>query len=183
MTMQNKRRNISATTILMNIIKRFLMFIRPACQLVAMSYAVTFGYRHMRKLAAEIVYNIIAAVSTLIAIFIAMHSFIGCGFCYFSLSFEKRLAILWASDKGDWSHWMTGGRYLLCRDLKNDLISQDSFARLLNNLALNGFGKIIQVILLSICFAIFVALTIILLACIKRFFENVVTIFKKNPLH
>ena len=66
MTMKNKRKNISAATILKSNIKRFLMFIRPVCRFVAMSYAVTFGYRRKKKLRAVIVYNITATVSTFI---------------------------------------------------------------------------------------------------------------------
>lgn len=173
MTMQNKRK-ISATTILMNIIKRFLIFIRPACQFIALSYAVTLGYRRVKRLEIEILYNISSVFYTVIILKMTIRSFIGSGLYYLSLSFEKRLSILWASDKGDWSHWMTGERYLLCRDLKNDLISQDSFARLLNNLASNGFfGKLIQILLLLMCLAIFSSLIVLLLKCLKHFANTI----------
>ena len=173
MAMKNKRKNVSVTTILISIIKQFLMFIRPVCRLVAMSYAVTFGYRHMRKLGAEIVCNAISTGSTFIAILISMHSFIGSGVYYFTLSIEKRLAIIWACDKGDWNH------YLLYTELKDNLISQDHFARLLNNLASNSFGKFIQILLLLMCLAILLSLIIIFIQCIKQTSKNVK---KANPL-
>ena len=107
-------------------------------------------------------------------------SFIISGIMYGTASIQKHLGILWASE-GDWSHWMSGGRYLAFKALKEELIATDMFAQLLNSLAGKGLVlKFVQLGLIALCFASMIFLFAVLCKCLRTFGRSIKAIIKKS---
>lgn len=109
---------------------------------------------------------------SLIAI-IKFNFFIWTGVKYTLCSVEKHLAIMWASEKGDWSHLMTGVRYETFKAAKSELIASNNFAALISGLAGHGIVlKAIQVAILVACNLAFIAIIVIDYKCVCTFLAS-----------
>jgi hypothetical protein len=117
---------------------------------------------------------------SLIAI-IKFNFFIWTGVKYTLYSIEKHIAIMWASEKGDWNHLLTGARYELFKAAKSDLIASDKFASMISNLANYGIiAKLFQVIILVACNVAFIGLIIIDYKCLYTFWGSLKKLVYRN---
>lgn len=131
---------------------------------------------HPRRYAlkAKIIGLPIAFVLTVVAFTkVVFNSIIGSGMLYGIMSIQKRIGILWASE-GDWGHWMSGGRYLAFKTLKEDLIANDKFASFLSSLAGHGPAlKIVQLTIITLCFAAVFFLIYVTCKCVCTFVQTI----------
>ena len=129
---------------------------------------------------AKCVCGFIATTLTFIVTKVLLNTWVGAGLQYGIASIQKRLAIWWASE-GDWSHWMTGGRYSFFKVFKEELIASNGFARFLNNLAGNGvMAKLLQIFLILVCLVIVMVLIFMMIQGIYTFGVNLKKIIKKK---
>jgi hypothetical protein len=150
-------------------------------------YGIALG-RYAKKTSAKskLVCAVIATAITTITIFVVISfgSIIWNGVCYTICSIEKHLAIAWASDKGDWVHWMTGGRYLIFKTAKEELISSSWFAAFVSGLAGKGFFfKCLQIAILLICdisFFMLIALEYLTVCSIYRNARQLICRYRNN---
>lgn len=150
-------------------------FLCDLVEIVIVCFKMIFNPRRY-ALKARIIGLPIAFVLTVVTFTkVVFNSIIGSGMLYGIMSIQKRIGILWASE-GDWGHWMSGGRYLLFKSLKEDLIANDKFASFLSSLAGHGPAlKIVQVTLIMLCFAAVIFLIYVACKCVCTFVQTIKT--------
>jgi hypothetical protein len=124
-----------------------------------------------------------ALAITTVAILYVVHfgNIIWNGVWYTICSAEKHLAELWAAEKGDWSHWMTGLRYEVFKEAKQELIANSWFAAFISSLAGRSIIlKSLQVAILIACNAVFVTMLYVDFRCAYHFLLCCKKVFKHN---
>ncbi|MBR1540294.1 MAG: hypothetical protein IJ629_03880 [Clostridia bacterium] len=167
----------------MGVVEKVWDFICDLIKIVVCVYRVALsGKKEKYNLKARAYCSLAAALATLgVIIKLAFGSFIRSGVIYGLYSIEKRIAIAWGSSAGDWAHPMSGGRYLVFKALKEQLIATDGFAKFLNDLAGNGvFSKIVQIALIILCFAAVIYLAHIVYRCVENFVWSIKTMKVKK---
>ena len=151
------------------ILKKVLSFVLDIIQVIQFTYAVALG--KCRKRLKVGAYPALGAIATAITggviVKLFSGSFIATGCAYFIASLEKHIGILWASE-GDWSHWMSGGRYLFFKAFKEELIEGNGFAQFLSGLNGSFFTKALQVAILFFCMACMIYLIYVFCVCFAR---------------
>ena len=162
-------------------IKQVETFVKEFAQIIGLIYSVALGHQKRIKLGARSACSLLASLMTAGVIALLVRgSMIWSGCLYFIASVEKRLAIAWATQSGNWYNWLTGARYTLFAEMKEDLIASDRFAKFLNDLAaVGGIMKLVQVLLLIACIATMLFLLYVLFKCLVHFAKSTMMLIKR----